>query len=220
VSASIKDIETGKSEHYVAVYGTLKAGESNHRLLGGKNATYVCATKINAIMFDLGYYPCIVLYRDIPSDHPAKAFCTSFWAHCEVYRIDDDSLMRVDGLEGHPRHFLRQEVMTTTQGLGEVWVYTQNPGNMLYTGRRRLVLDGIWRDKESLLGDVDFYPAAKPRLVRPASNSPTIIEGEYAERVIMLPYMPVERNTVEQKEVVINNEPVGERVDLKEAICA
>lgn len=100
----------------VFVYGTLKAGESNHshHLTG---ATFVgkAVTKQAYAMHDNGGFPVVFNTGDKPVSG-------------EVYEIGATHLAGLDRLEGHPRFFRREEVEVKVDEpipLGEktCWMY-------------------------------------------------------------------------------------------------
>jgi len=97
-----------KKWDYVFVYGTLKRGHGNHRLLQGCRIW-----KAKAEGIDL---------------HDGRAFPFakrgSHVTHGELYEVPDDVLERLDHLEGHP-HFYRRERTTILVGDKQVnaWIY-------------------------------------------------------------------------------------------------
>ena len=89
----------------LAVYGTLKKGHHNHRVID--DAEYLGACSIEGwAMYSLGYFPCIV---------PMKL---SGRVVVEVYKIPD--LVGTDRLEGYPNFYDRTKVVTSH---GDAWVY-------------------------------------------------------------------------------------------------
>lgn len=93
----------------VAVYGTLKQGHGNHdHFLRGK--TIVGNDQIKGFtMYSLGGFPACV-----PSDDEDSRVIV------EVYEVNDQELDALDGLEGYPRLYNRQEVETCC---GTAWMY-------------------------------------------------------------------------------------------------
>lgn len=91
----------------VFVYGTLKRGYGNHRLLQGRSM-YVQDDCIDGNLFDLQYYPCAQ-----PGDGVI---------HGEVYMVGPNTLAALDRLEGHPVYYQRRTVRTKFGG-HEAWVY-------------------------------------------------------------------------------------------------
>ena len=80
----------------VFVYGTLKKGFGNHRLLEKAHflgEAYLRRTK----MVDLGAYPAVITggKKDVMG---------------EIYQVDDETLARLDRLEGHPSFYERRQV--------------------------------------------------------------------------------------------------------------
>lgn len=95
----------------VFVYGTLKKGFGNHRVLEGAKDLGRATIKGNYTLVDLGWYPAVV--------NAPKAEEREIGG--EVYEIDHDTLATCDMIEGHPSYYTRQKVMTS---LGvTAWVY-------------------------------------------------------------------------------------------------
>jgi gamma-glutamylcyclotransferase (GGCT)/AIG2-like uncharacterized protein YtfP len=107
----------------VFVYGTLKRGYGNHRLLIGRSI-FVGADSIRGKLYDLGNFPGVWHGNDLVQG--------------EVYKIAGPEVLRdLDCLEGHPRFYKRTRV-TTSAGL-RVFVY------MLPTAERYSYLaEGVW----------------------------------------------------------------------------
>jgi gamma-glutamylaminecyclotransferase len=77
------------------VYGTLKKGFRNHRLLEG--AKYLCDGFLSGYgMHSMGAYPAIRPSSDAPG------------VHGELYEITDDMLPSLDRLEGVPHLYTRE----------------------------------------------------------------------------------------------------------------
>lgn len=94
--------------HLVFVYGSLRQGMGNHRVLG--NARFLGNAEIEGwTMVSLGAYPAI--YRDEDNETPVKG---------EVYECDDLTFGRLDRLEGYPNFYNRCQVATA---YGDAWVY-------------------------------------------------------------------------------------------------
>lgn len=110
--------EMGSSMNKVFVYGTLKTGHYNHRVLkiGGTSKLLVDDAYITGKMFDLGPYPVVT-----EGDRPVKG---------EVWLVDDNTLERLDHLEGHPRHYERQQVPLLYSSDFLVWVYRMKPSDI------------------------------------------------------------------------------------------
>ena len=91
----------------VFVYGTLRKGYNNHYLL--KTSRYLCDTTTKGYKKDMGGIPAV----DIRQEGIVEG---------EVYEIDDETLKKLDLLEGHPTFYERKEV-TLENGM-VVWIYT------------------------------------------------------------------------------------------------
>lgn len=87
----------------VFVYGTLKRGYGNHRLL--EKATLV-GKAVTDVKFDMiaGGFP-VVFESD-----------TGLPVSGEVYQVDAETLKRLDGLEGEGVMYLRKEVPVSLAG--------------------------------------------------------------------------------------------------------
>ena len=93
--------------HKVFVYGSLKVGYGNHRVLNG--AEYVGVHKTlepNWEMMSLGGFPGVIRGKNLIEG--------------EVYTVDDGGLERLDRLEGNGSFYNREQIKTTA---GVVWMY-------------------------------------------------------------------------------------------------
>ncbi len=115
--------------HRVGVYGTLKRGCSNHRLLA--RSRFLGTDRLRQIvLYDLGSFP-------------GARKARSGGVLVEVYEVDDRTMARLDELEGYnasapERGEYTRECMVTRYG--EVWVYLYNG---LVRGHRRIA-QGSW----------------------------------------------------------------------------
>ena len=102
----------------VFVYGTLRRGEPNHYLL--ESAKYIGTTKTPEGLFvlhDLGPFP---------AAEPVDVV----WSPSivgEVYEVDDETLKKLDTLEGVDSGFYRRIRVGTP--LGECWIYVMDDVN-------------------------------------------------------------------------------------------
>lgn len=99
-----------KMRNQVFVYGTLKKGHYNHRCISmDKTAKLLIDDAfISAKMYDLGAFPAAVAgFSQVKG---------------EVWDVDDETLERLDHLEGHPRHYCRR-MMYIIGGSVSAWVY-------------------------------------------------------------------------------------------------
>ncbi len=95
----------------VFVYGTLKKGHGNHRLLETSQFLGRCKLYDHFRLVSLGGFPGLV---KVPEDQP-KCEVSG-----EVYAVTDDVLTSLDYLEGHPRFYERQKVKTPFKN---AWAY-------------------------------------------------------------------------------------------------
>lgn len=109
--------EAPARHHRVAVYGTLKRGYSNHRLLARSRFLGTDHLR-NIVLYDLGPYPGAL-------EAPSSGVLV------EVYEVNDRTFARIDALEGYdardPRrgHYDRRQLTTR---FGPAWVYFYNGG--------------------------------------------------------------------------------------------
>ena len=90
----------------VAVYGTLRQGFWNHRLL--ENSTFLGKTKTE---------PRFTMYGH---GVPWVTNTGSTEITVEVYEIDEKTFQNLDFLEGYPTYYNRQLINTE---FGEAWIY-------------------------------------------------------------------------------------------------
>ena len=97
----------------VAVYGTLKRGFGNHHYID--DSKYIGKGKTKS------KYPLVV--KGLP--YLIEEEGVGHNVDVEVYRVDDDTLRRLDALEGHPHWYERKqiEVKLTTDIVVKPWVY-------------------------------------------------------------------------------------------------
>lgn len=131
-----------KKGHYVFVYGTLRKGFGNHYLL--KEAEFVgfAKTKEKYTMYE----------RVIP--FVSKDRKTSQIVG-EVYLVDDNTLSRLDHLEGHP-----------------YWYYREMIDIILYRGQYDSVPKNTYNHGEELKAWIYFNDIEKGRI---------IISGDYLD---------------------------------------
>lgn len=87
-------------EKLIFVYGTLKRGCSNHHFMAGQKFAGEARTAPGFRLFDLGGHPGMVVY---PEDHDGVAG--------EVWAVDADCLVHLDGLEGLAQGIYRREIV-------------------------------------------------------------------------------------------------------------
>lgn len=95
----------------VAVYGSLKSGESNNGLLINSELLDSGTTLPNYNLLDFKAYP-----GAIPGTNSLRV---------EVWSVDSDTLSRLDRLESHPHFYKREEIVITLDSGSMVtaWMY-------------------------------------------------------------------------------------------------
>ncbi len=112
----------------VAVYGSLKRGFYNHRLLE-RSRFMATGTVAGFTMYSLGAFPMIVEGTGSVA--------------VELYEVDRQTLAALDRLEGFPSFYQRQIVTAQTDCCPvEAWIYHGKPEQV--KGQRR-IQDGVWR---------------------------------------------------------------------------
>lgn len=108
----------------IAVYGTLRAGFGNHRLMEDSTLVGSGLTKEKYTMYASG-----IPYVD--KDEPTSRI------RVEVYDVKDEDLPSIDSLEGHPSWYRREEIPVELDNGEEVdaWLYFmpgvgKNSGNL------------------------------------------------------------------------------------------
>ena len=108
------------------VYGTLKLGHSNNRLLKGAEFLGVAKTLEKYSLYESG----------IPFVFKGESVSQIFG---ELYRVDELTLKIVDRLEGHPEVYRREKVQVVTEEGRTVtaWMYfyPEKRGKLVKTGR-------------------------------------------------------------------------------------
>lgn len=107
----------------VFVYGSLKRGFCNHRVLGASRCLGGHASAPRYTMYDLGPYPAV-----LPRGRGV--------IHGEVYEISARVLAALDALEDYPRVYDRIQVATP---FGRAWMYVVREAM-----NHPVVPDGVW----------------------------------------------------------------------------
>lgn len=110
----------------VFVYGTLRRGGRNHRLLAGSRRLGGCRVGPGFTMLDLGSCPGVVE----TGNRSVRG---------EVYRVPARIWPLLDELEEYPQVYTRRIIRTP---LGPAWIYLFR-GRA--GGRRRIIAGGDWR---------------------------------------------------------------------------
>jgi len=126
------EVANMKPANLVFCYGTLKQGHGNHNHFL-QNSLYCGShtTGRNHSMVNLGAYPGVI-YGE--GNTAIKG---------EVYGVSDRVLDRLDGLEGYPEFYSRQEIVTP---YGKAFMYTLSDNFLkrLSKDQRPLVDTGEW----------------------------------------------------------------------------
>jgi gamma-glutamylcyclotransferase (GGCT)/AIG2-like uncharacterized protein YtfP len=109
----------------VFVYGTLKRGWGNHRILEESNLLGECVTHPNFTMVHLGGFPGVLMGGETAISG-------------EVYEVDELTMNRLDGLEGYPSFYNRLEIPTD---YGMAWMYYLSDRYSTHP----VIEDGVWK---------------------------------------------------------------------------
>lgn len=114
----------------VFVYGTLKAGERNHHLM--KDAKFITLTAAPGHLYAGISYPAaippeVALEVEVPP-----------WICGEVYEVNEETLRRLDRLEGHPHFFERTEVTLWDKTKASMYYYKHDVSWM------KSLPQGVW----------------------------------------------------------------------------
>jgi gamma-glutamylcyclotransferase (GGCT)/AIG2-like uncharacterized protein YtfP len=126
-----------RKQHLIFVYGTLMRDESNHRLLATARFVAEAHTESCFDLFDLGHFP-------------AMSAGGQTVVRGEVYAVDDQTLVRLDRLEGHPEFYQRTPIRLADGQ--EVQTYLMNDAR---ARRRPAILSGDWRAHRPRLRGLD-----------------------------------------------------------------
>ena len=93
----------------VFVYGSLLAGEPNHRVLARARLVAKARTEARFALHDLGAFPAMVGGGVHAIDG-------------EVYEVDAETLAALDRLEGHPRFYQRAPIVLADGSRAETYL--------------------------------------------------------------------------------------------------
>jgi gamma-glutamylaminecyclotransferase len=114
-------------QHLIFTYGTLMRGEINHGLLATAHFVAEAHTEPCFELFDLGHFP-------------AMSTGGQTVVRGEVYAVDDQTLVRLDRLEGHPTFYQRTPIRLADGQ--EVETYLMDDARMR---RGPAIPSGDWR---------------------------------------------------------------------------
>lgn len=100
------------AQHVVFVYGTLKKGYNNHRLLELGKAQFLGEDEAPG-----------VVYGPFPFAKPEEG-----WIKGETYKVDGVTLGRLDALEGHPWAYERTSVVLKSGVKAGIYYYKRELG--------------------------------------------------------------------------------------------
>lgn len=100
-------------KHKVFVYGTLKRGYGNHRLIAEGKGEFVGLDAAPGALYGGHGFPFV---------KPVKQRRGN-WVGGEVWAVDDATLARLDGLEGHPRFYIRTRVRMRSRRMASIYYY-------------------------------------------------------------------------------------------------
>lgn len=115
----------------IFVYGTLLAGESNHRLLTASRRVAEARTRPAYTLRDLGGCPALV----------AGGCCVVLG---ELYEVDEPVLAALDRLEGHPRFYRRSRLVLADNRFA--WAYLLREEQVTGTP---IIASGSWRLRQA-----------------------------------------------------------------------
>ena len=113
----------------IFVYGTLLAGEPNHRYLARARLVAEGVTRPAFTLYDLGAFPGLVR----GGSHAVPG---------EVYEVDEPTLAATDRLEGHPDFYCRSTIALTTGVSVETYLLTTRQ-----VAGRPIITSGSWRHR-------------------------------------------------------------------------
>jgi gamma-glutamylaminecyclotransferase len=116
-----------RHKHLIFTYGTLMRGEVNHALLATARFVAEAQTEPCFELFDLGHFP-------------AMSAGGQMVVRGEIYAVDDQTLVRLDRLEGHPEFYQRTPIRLADGR--EVQTYLMGDARMR---RRPAIALGDWR---------------------------------------------------------------------------
>lgn len=132
----------------VLVYGTLKEGHANHRLIKAAGGQFLGYDSLSGPfrMVDMTGFPGVVM-EEADDDEEIKTSTI----YGELWGIEPEGLAAIDLLEGHPNFYRRFKWWTN--GEKRAWVYMLAPkwlDNMkVYLTNDRTIHEGIWKPSDT-----------------------------------------------------------------------
>lgn len=108
--------------HTVFVYGTLKQGHGNHRAFLSDSEFIGKGVTVQPFkMKTTTGFPVVLALNENEQGYPVSG---------ELYEVNDKTLRGLDGLEGHPNWYRREEVLVDIGDTGiqqSAWMYIGQP---------------------------------------------------------------------------------------------
>jgi len=138
----------------VFVYGTLKQGHGNHRLLRDSEFIRRLSLAAQFYMINMGGFPALICDNDIISVYKPKTFKPSTVSG-ELYRVPVSDMKYLDALEGHP-DFYQRDVLNVWPLKEQAYYYKLPPHYLLDRTTHRplpnidrlLMPEGVWKPTE------------------------------------------------------------------------
>jgi gamma-glutamylcyclotransferase (GGCT)/AIG2-like uncharacterized protein YtfP len=132
-AVALLEHEVGKMTHMVFVYGTLRRGEGNNRLL--RDSRYVGDATVSGTLYSLGGFPGL---RLDDAEGPVAG---------ELWMVDDKTLADLDRLEGvaHGFYVRRRARAIGANARAVAWVYEIAEEHIV---GRPVIASGDWRQRE------------------------------------------------------------------------
>jgi len=115
-----------KHTNLVAVFGSLKKGFGNHRVIGDSEFLGTTKTEPKFTMFSFGGFPGLLLEGNTSIE-------------VEVYDVTNREIMNgLDRLEGYPSFYDRTQIETE---FGDAWIYFNKSRNLEH---HSIIESGVW----------------------------------------------------------------------------
>lgn len=142
----------------VAVYGTLRKGQGNHILMDAPSTKFIGKgqTIEPAVMISTGGFPIL----DFASAQHEENVHLSTSVTVEVYEVDDETLVRLDRLEGYPSWYNRTERPMLMENGDEVKAFIYYQDHCTSRGKG-CITNGDWVERVGYL-DMNGHVVKKP----------------------------------------------------------
>ena len=126
----------------IAVYGSLKKGFHNHRLIEASTFIKEAVVELPYKMISLGGFPGLI-QDEVKEDKVSELEvlnCNLNPIHIEIYEVDDQTYKSVERLEGYPRFYDKH--IFEFEG-DQLEIYVLNENNKKYNNCK-LIEGGNW----------------------------------------------------------------------------